>query len=104
MRRHYCLRTYILVNTLHSMTNTVTILAMLVIFAGATLSITGFSVQVLFPSVLATSPTTPLTESDYNEAISLLITDANLTIDEAIQAVQDNNSTETLLAFIRITF
>ena len=52
--------------------------------------------QVLFPSVLATSPTTPLTESDYNEAISLLITDANLTIDEAIQAVQDNNSTETL--------
>ena len=79
------------------MTNTVTLLAMLVILAGATLSITGFSVQVLFPSVLATSPTTPLTESDYNEAISLLITNANLTIDEAIQAVQDNNSTETLL-------
>ena len=69
---------------------------MLAILAGY-LSITGFSVQVLFPSVLATSPTTPLTESDYNEAISLLITNANLTIDEAIQAVQDNNSTETLL-------
>ena len=76
--------------------NTITILAMLAILAGY-LSITGFSVQVLFPSVLATSPTTPLTESDYNEAISLLITNANLTIDEAIQAVQDNNSTETLL-------
>lgn len=52
--------------------------------------------QVLFPSVLATSPQPPLTESDYNEAISLSITNANLTIDEAIQAVQDNNSTETL--------
>lgn len=52
--------------------------------------------QVLFPSVIATSPTTPLTESDYDEAVSLSITNANLTIDEAIQAVQDNNSTETL--------
>jgi uncharacterized lipoprotein YajG len=52
--------------------------------------------QVLFPSVIATSPTTPLTESDYSEAVSLSITNANLTIDEAIQAVQDNNSTETL--------
>ena len=41
--------------------------------------------QVLFPSVIAMSPTTPLTESDYNEAITLSITNANLTIDEAIQ-------------------
>ena len=53
--------------------------------------------QVLFPSVIATSPTTPFTESDYSDAVSLSITNANLTIDEAIQAVQDNNSTETLL-------
>jgi hypothetical protein len=52
--------------------------------------------QVLFPSVIATSPTTPFTESDYSDAVSLSITNANLTIDEAIQAVQDNNSTETL--------
>jgi hypothetical protein len=52
--------------------------------------------QILFPSIFATSPTTPLTESDYSEAVSLLITNANLTIDEAIQAVHDNNSTETL--------
>ena len=52
--------------------------------------------QILFPSIFATSPQPPLTESDYNEAISLPITNANLTIDEAIQAVQDNNSTETL--------
>ena len=52
--------------------------------------------QILFPSIFATSPQPPLTESDYDEAISLLITNANLTIDEAIQAVQDNNSTETL--------
>jgi hypothetical protein len=52
--------------------------------------------QILFPSIFATSPQPPLTESDYNEAISLSITNANLTIDEAIQAVQDNNSTKTL--------
>ena len=52
--------------------------------------------QMLFPSIFASSPTTPLTESDYNEAVSLSITNANQTIDEAIQAVQDNNSTETL--------
>jgi hypothetical protein len=52
--------------------------------------------QILFPSIFATSPQPPLTESDYNEAISLSITNANLTIDETIQAVQGNNSTETL--------
>jgi hypothetical protein len=52
--------------------------------------------QILFPSIFATSPQPPLTESDYSEAVSLSITNANLTIDEAIQAVQDNNSTETL--------
>ena len=52
--------------------------------------------QVLFPSIFASSPTTPFTESDYSDAVSLSITNANLTIDEAIQAVQDNNSTETL--------
>jgi hypothetical protein len=52
--------------------------------------------QMLFPSIFASSPTTPFTESDYSDAASLSITNANLTIDEAIQAVQDNNSTETL--------
>jgi hypothetical protein len=52
--------------------------------------------QIFFPSIFATSPTTPFTESDYSDAVSLSITNANLTIDEAIQAVQDNNSTETL--------
>ncbi|HEU4824614.1 MAG TPA: hypothetical protein VFS97_14415 [Nitrososphaeraceae archaeon] len=52
--------------------------------------------QVVFPSVFATSPQPPFTESQESEAISSLITTANLTIDEAIQAVQDNNSTETL--------
>ena len=52
--------------------------------------------QVLFPSVFASSPQPPFTESDYSDAVSLSITNANLTIDEAIQAVQDDNSTETL--------
>ena len=52
--------------------------------------------QVLFPSVFASSPTTPFTESDYSDAVSLSINNANLTIDEAIQAVQNDNSTETL--------
>jgi hypothetical protein len=52
--------------------------------------------QMLFPLIFASSPTTPFTESDYSDAVSLSITNANLTIDEAIQAVQDNNSTETL--------
>ena len=52
--------------------------------------------QLLFPSVFASSPTTPFTESDYSDAVSLSINNANLTIDEAIQAVQNNNSTETL--------
>ncbi|MGC2562189.1 MAG: hypothetical protein WA326_04190 [Nitrososphaeraceae archaeon] len=52
--------------------------------------------QMLFPSIFASSPKTPFTESDYSDAVSLSITNANLTIDEAIQAVQDNNSTETL--------
>jgi hypothetical protein len=52
--------------------------------------------QVVFPSVFATSPQPPFTESQESEAISLLITNANLTIDEAIQAVQGNNSTGTL--------
>ena len=52
--------------------------------------------QIFFPSIFATSPQPPLTESDYSDAISLSITNANHAIDEAIQAVQDNNSTETL--------
>ena len=42
--------------------------------------------QMLFPSIFASSPTTPFTESDYSDAVSLSITNANLTIDEAIQA------------------
>jgi hypothetical protein len=45
--------------------------------------------QVVFPSVFATSPQPPFTESQESEAISSLINSAN-------QAVQDNNSTETL--------
>jgi hypothetical protein len=53
-------------------------------------------IQAIFPSIFASSPTTPFTESDYSDAVSLSITNANLTIDEAIQAVQDNNSTEIL--------
>jgi hypothetical protein len=52
--------------------------------------------QVLFPSVFASSPQPATTEPQENEAISSLITNANFTIDEAIQAVRDNNSTETL--------
>lgn len=52
--------------------------------------------QVLFPSVFASSPQPPFTESDYSDAVSLSINNANLTIDEAIQAVQNDNSTETL--------
>jgi hypothetical protein len=52
--------------------------------------------QIFFPSIFATSPQPPLTESDYSDAISLSITNANQAIDEAIQAVRDNNSTETL--------
>jgi hypothetical protein len=52
--------------------------------------------QVLFPSIFASSPQPPFTESDYSDAVSLSINNANITIDEAIQAVQDNNSTETL--------
>jgi hypothetical protein len=53
-------------------------------------------IQVLFPSVFASSPQPPFTESDYSDAVSLSINNANLTIDEAIQAVQNDNSTETL--------
>ena len=52
--------------------------------------------QVLFPSVFASSPQPPFTESDYSDAVSLSINNANLTIDEAIQSVQNDNSTETL--------
>ena len=52
--------------------------------------------QIFFPSIFATSPQPPLTESDYSDSISLSITNANQAIDEAIQAVRDNNSTETL--------
>lgn len=52
--------------------------------------------QIFFPSIFATSPQPPLTESDYSDAISLSITNANQAIDEAIQAVRDNNSTKTL--------
>lgn len=52
--------------------------------------------QVLFPLVFASSPQPPFTESDYSDAVSLSINNANLTIDEAIQAVQNDNSTETL--------
>jgi hypothetical protein len=52
--------------------------------------------QILFPSVFASSPQPPFTESDYSDAVSLSINNANLTIDEAIQAVQNDNSTETL--------
>jgi hypothetical protein len=52
--------------------------------------------QVLFPSVFASSPQPQFTESDYSDAVSLSINNANLTIDEAIQAVQNGNSTETL--------
>ena len=52
--------------------------------------------QVLFPSVFASSPQPPFTESDYSDAVSLSINNANLTIDQAIQAVQNDNSTETL--------
>jgi hypothetical protein len=52
--------------------------------------------QVLLPSVFASSPQPPFTESDYSDAVSLSINNANLTIDEAIQAVQNDNSTETL--------
>jgi hypothetical protein len=53
-------------------------------------------IQVLFPSVFASSPQPPFTESDYSDAVSLSINNANLTIDAAIQAVQNDNSTETL--------
>jgi hypothetical protein len=52
--------------------------------------------QVLFPSVFASSPQPPFTESDYSDAVSLSINNANLTIDEAIQAAQNDNSTEIL--------
>jgi hypothetical protein len=52
--------------------------------------------QVLFPSVFGSSPQPQFTESDYSDAVSLSINNANLTIDEAIQAVQNGNSTETL--------
>jgi sensor histidine kinase YesM len=52
--------------------------------------------QVLFTSVFASSPQPPFTESDYSDAVSLSINNANTTIDEIIQAVRDNNSTETL--------
>ena len=46
--------------------------------------------------MFASSPPPPFTESDYSDAVSLSINNANLTIDEAIQAVQNDNSTETL--------
>jgi hypothetical protein len=52
--------------------------------------------QIFFPSIIATSPQPPFTESYYSDAISLSITNANHAIDEAIQAVRDNKSTETL--------
>jgi hypothetical protein len=52
--------------------------------------------QILFPSVFASSPQPPFTESDYSDAVSLSINNANLTIDEAIQAAQNDNSTEIL--------
>ncbi len=48
------------------------------------------------PSVFATSPQLPFTESQESAAISSLIDSANIHIDEAMQAVQDNNSSEAL--------
>jgi len=45
--------------------------------------------QILFPSIFASSPQTPFTESEYNDAISLSITNANHAINEAIQVVQN---------------
>jgi hypothetical protein len=58
--------------------------------------------HILFPSVFASSPQPPFTESDYSDAVSLSINNANTTIDETIQAVRDNNSTETLRLLLEL--